>query len=301
MRAVDLFAGAGGFTEGATLAGVRVVWAANHCPRAVAAHAANHPATVHSCQDLRQADFTRLPAFDLLLASPACQGHSEASQPRRRPHHDADRATAWAVVDCLDACRPRLAVVENVPAFRRWVLFPVWRQALETLGYAVQELVLDAADRGVPQERRRLFVVAQLRRHVRRLDVAVAARRSIGEVLDHDAGGWAGVESKPPGVRARVELGRARFGRRFIVQQVSRGGRRPLDRPIGTITTARCHWHLVDGDAIRPLTVRELARAQGFRDSYALPPGIGLGTRLVGNAVPPPLAAAVITAAMEAA
>ena len=52
-RAIDLFAGAGGFTLGATRAGVDVVWAANHWKDAVAVHANNHPTIAHECQDLR--------------------------------------------------------------------------------------------------------------------------------------------------------------------------------------------------------------------------------------------------------
>ncbi len=47
MRCIDLFAGAGGFTEGARLAGARVVWAANHWPLAVQYHQTNHPDTWH--------------------------------------------------------------------------------------------------------------------------------------------------------------------------------------------------------------------------------------------------------------
>lgn len=71
MTAVDLFAGLGGFSEGARLAGVRVAWAANHWQAAVDTHARNHLETAHSCQDLHQADWTRVPAHDVLLASPA--------------------------------------------------------------------------------------------------------------------------------------------------------------------------------------------------------------------------------------
>lgn len=78
MKAIDLFAGAGGFSTGAVMAGCSVVWAANHWPAAVAVHADNHPDTVHTCQDLQQADWTRVPAHDLLMASPACRGHSRA-------------------------------------------------------------------------------------------------------------------------------------------------------------------------------------------------------------------------------
>lgn len=78
MRAIDLFAGAGGFSTGAAMAGCNVVWAANHWQAAVDVHAANHPGTEHACQDLQQADWRNVPGHDLLLASPACQGHSPA-------------------------------------------------------------------------------------------------------------------------------------------------------------------------------------------------------------------------------
>lgn len=69
IRAIDLFAGAGGFTTGAEMAGCQVVWAANHWREAVDVHARNHPGTVHACQDLHQTDWTTVPAHDLLLAS----------------------------------------------------------------------------------------------------------------------------------------------------------------------------------------------------------------------------------------
>lgn len=305
MRAIDLFAGLGGFTAAARQAGVSVVWAANHNPSAVEAHAANHPETEHACQDLRQADFSRLPAFDILLASPACQGHSTASRPRRRRKHDTDRSTAWAVVDCAEVCEPRALVVENVPSFRRWPLFGVWASALETLGYELAELVLDAAEYGVPQHRRRLFVVglrSEARRRWRAPCPTTRERPPVAStLLDPSAGGWRTVDSKPEGVRARVARGRARLGSRFLTQHVTNHPGRSLDRPIATITCASGHWHLVDGDRMRPLTVRELARGQGFADTYTVPAQQTLGTRLVGNAVPPPLAEAVIRSVREAA
>lgn len=72
VRAIDLFAGAGGFSTGAVAAGVDVVWAANHWQEAVDIHKLNHPDTYHLCQDLHQADWSKLPEHELLLASPAC-------------------------------------------------------------------------------------------------------------------------------------------------------------------------------------------------------------------------------------
>ncbi|WP_415509807.1 DNA cytosine methyltransferase [Acetobacter sp.] len=69
MTTVDLFAGAGGFSTGAEMAGARVVWAANHWPLAVEYHAINHPSVQHVCQDLHQADWSLVPRHDLMLVA----------------------------------------------------------------------------------------------------------------------------------------------------------------------------------------------------------------------------------------
>lgn len=308
MKAVDLFAGLGGFTAGAISAGLDVAYAANHWPIAVDYHAQNHPGIVHECQDLRQADWTALPEYDVLLAGPACQGHSDAGRKHKnkqvRAKHDADRSTAWAVVDCAEVTRPEIIIVENVPMFTRWgpekkgAMFRHWLQAFELLGYSVDVLKLHAADYGVPQNRDRIFVVCRQGKAAKRSIKLPEkqAHRSVREVLDPKAGGWASIDSKPVGVQRRWNLGRNNYGRTFIAQHTRDHTGRHLDRPLGTVTTAGQHWHLVRGKRIRALTLRELARAQGFSDDTALPNHIKNGTRLIGNAVPPPLAQVVIEA-----
>lgn len=304
MKAVDLFAGAGGFTEGAKAAGVDVVWAANHWPVAVETHRAAHPDTVHVCQDLRQADWSALPDFDLLLASPACQGHSTASQPNRRPKHDADRATAWAVVDAVEVCRPPAGfLVENVPSFRRWPLYPLWREAFARLGYRTVEVEVSASHCGVPQRRRRLFVVGTpLSRPAPDLELTVTDEPAFGPYLEAAASGWKPVAAATRGVKERVARGRKRWGRRFLVQWVTGHSGVPLSEPLRTVTTATSHWHLVDGDRYRPLTSLELRRAMGFRDDYpvdAATTSIRDITRLLGNAVCPPVATRLIEQAFS--
>lgn len=308
MIAVDLFAGWGGFTLAAESIGVRVAWAANHWPLAVEAHAANHPSTAHACQDLQQADFSTLPAYDLLLAAPACQGHSSAAQPARarsqrvRVTHDTMRATAWAVIDCADVTEPRAIVVENVPEFARWRLFPTWLDALRALGYRIATAELVASIHAdVPQRRRRLFIVAT-RGGLARLDLPSSPEPPIGPCLDFDAPAeWTRVRDASPGVQARIAKGR-RHGTRRLTQHVTGHPGVPLSEPIRTITT-KDQWALVDGDRYRPLTIRETARAMGFPDSYAWPSGATRGDVItgLGGAVPPDLAARVIARALDAA
>ncbi len=294
MIAVDLFAGWGGFTEAAESVGVRVAWAANHSPLAVEAHRANHPNTEHACQDLRQADWTALPRYDVLLASPACQGHSQCSQPRRRLYHDEMRATAWAVIDCAEVTRPRAVIVENVLRFRRWQLYPLWREALAVLGYHVQELDVCATQFGVPQRRRRLVFVAT-RRPIKIEIPRPATEPPFAPCLERDAAGWMAVSSATENVQGRIRRGRARCGRRFLSQHVTNHWGVRLSEPIRTITTKN-QWLLVDGDRYRMLTVRELARGMAFRDSYAWPAEASRVECIqgLGNAVPPPMVAPII-------
>jgi DNA (cytosine-5)-methyltransferase 1 len=302
VKAIDLFSGFGGFTLAAEQVDVRVVWAANHWPLAVRVHSLNHPTVTHACQDLRQADWTALPRFDLLLASPACQGHSSASQPKRRAFHDAMRATAWAVVDCADVTEPRALIVENVLSFKRWRLYPLWLEALTRLGYRMTEHIRCATRHGVPQRRERLFLVGMKRNRTVSLPLSFAAECPFETCLEEpDPGGWRAISAASPGARDRIRAAQKRTGRRCLVQHVTGHPGVPLREAIRTITT-KDHWVLVDGDAYRNLTKRELARGMGFPDSYEIPelPRVQM-VRGLGNAVCPPVARDLVRAVREAA
>ncbi len=304
MNAIDLFAGAGGFSTGAVLAGARVLWAANHWPTAVQWHAANHAATEHACQDLQQADFRDAPRHDLLLASPACQGHSPA-RGKERPHHDALRATAWAVVTCAEVHRPAVALVENVPEFTRWTLYPAWCAAMHALGYALAPMVLDSADAGVPQHRRRLFIVATRSKHPVEPDLPRRAHRSAAEVIDFAAGSWSPIEKLGRSRRTlnRIAAGRRAYGSRFLAPFYGSGSGetgRSLERPIGTLTT-RARWAVIDGERMRMVTASEGRALMGFPEGYRLPANEATAWHLLGNAVCPPLAADLIQAIRRAA
>lgn len=304
MRAIDLFAGAGGFTAGAELAGVDVVWAANHWPVAVEVHAANHPGTVHVCQDLQQADWSQVPAHDILLASPACQGHTNA-RGKDRPHHDATRSTAWAVVAACEYHRPPAFVVENVAGFLTWPLYPAWAQAMTALGYSLAHHVIDAADLGVPQNRQRVFIIGTLDPVAHHIELEVLAHTPARSILDLEGGRWSQVR-KPGRAQAtldRVEAGRKVFGSDpFLAPFYGSGSGltgRSIDRPLGTVTT-RDRWALISGDRMRMLTVDEYRRAMGFADGYVLPRTKAEAIFVLGNAVCPPVAAAVVAKVAEA-
>jgi len=295
MKAIDLFAGAGGFSTGARKAGVEVLLAANHWQLAIDAHGRNHPGVTHICQDLNQADFTKFPAHDLLLASPACQGHSKA-RGKDKPHHDACRSTAWAVISCAEVHKPRHVLVENVPEFLDWVLYPVWQLALEKLGYTIQKHILDAADFGVPQHRQRVFVFATRGKTAPKLVFPTSTHRPASSIIDLDAGRWAKItrRSHAKATLERIARGRETYGRTFVMAYYgsSRNGR-SIDAPLGTVTTIDRHA-IVHGDRMRMLTIDEYKRAMSFPSDYWLPKVKRPALHLLGNAVCPDVAERIV-------
>lgn len=304
-HAVDLFAGAGGWTTGAKLAGLRVVWAANHWPAAVAAHRANHPDVHHECQDLMQVDWRMLPDLrdGVLIASPACQGFSPNGRPgrvlgaRAAVKHQADRNSTWAVLAAADTARPAAILVENVPDMAAWSLFPSWLGTLRAMGYQVEVQVVNAHDHGVPQDRRRLIIQAMRGRRPRLIEPS-APRRGLGEVLESRAE-WQLVAGKPPSMAARMRVAAAHVRGPCFWANVDSARGRGLHEPAPTLTTRSVgQWYLLDGPRCRMLTLRELARIQGFPDSYLLPATRTLAGRLIGNAVPVPMAKAIVSQAI---
>jgi DNA (cytosine-5)-methyltransferase 1 len=293
VHAIDLFAGCGGFTLGAEMAGVQVVWAANHWPTAVRVHEKNHPHVKHECQDLMQKNWADLPNYDLLLASPACQGHSNASQPRRNEKHEVMRTTAWAVVECIEVTRPKAFLVENVEQFENWQLFDIWVSALRRLGYRVTTQVLNASRCGVPQRRRRLIIAGRLNIGVKIREIQTP-EMPFRLCLDQD-GDWRSIVEAGPDARDRMLAASFWNGGECLVQHVTGHRGISLDEPIRTITT-KAQWCHVKGDRYRWLTPRELARGMSFPDSYWFPDDISIADRkkLIGNAIPPLMAKTAI-------
>lgn len=298
MEAIDLFAGAGGFTTGAEMVkGVRVVWCGNHWGLAVDIHSKNHPGVEHVCQDLMQADWRLVPRHDLQLAAPCCQGHTPA-RGKEKPHHDALRNTAWAPVSCAEYHRSPVVLIENVPEFMDWKLYPSWVDAMQRLGYSVSPHIVDAADHGVPQHRERLFVVCTRSKAPLELKLPKRAHRPVAGIIEWDEHRWNPINKRGRSLKtlARIESGRARFGDRFVFPYYTSGSGltgRDLNRPLGTVTTID-RWAVVDGDRMRMFQPSEYRAAMGFPKGYMLPKVKRDAVCMLGNAVSPIVAADII-------
>jgi DNA (cytosine-5)-methyltransferase 1 len=153
----DVFSGGGGFSLGALAAGFTPAWAIEHDPTIAEVYAANIGAhvIVKAAQDV---DPRTLEPVDLLLASPPCQSHSNA-RARSLPARD-DAEVGLCVLDYVRILRPRFVMIENVEGWKRSRSFKAIFHGLHGFGYYCDVRVLNAADFGVPQTRRRLILRA---------------------------------------------------------------------------------------------------------------------------------------------
>lgn len=168
----DLFAGAGGSTQGAIAAGARPIMAANHWPLAMETYGTNNPDVRLDCADITQVEPRRYPSTTILLASPECTHHSIARSNKHRtdlfnpdgdPAAERSRATMWDVVRFTEVHRYQAIVVENVVEVTKWAPFDSWLMAMDSLGYdhrlvSLNSMVADVGQRA-PQSRDRLYVV----------------------------------------------------------------------------------------------------------------------------------------------
>lgn len=310
VRAIDLFCGGGGSSCGAQLAGVRIIGAADACPIATATYADNFPSASRNIVTRRLASgcgadvFTKLGKVDLVLASPECTNHSVARG--SRPICEASRRSAWLVLPFLEELRPRWVVLENVGGITRWEGFISFRQALEREGYHLRIHRLDSADHGVPQQRRRVFIVGDRERKPRPIEIA-SGRQPAAVIIDRRTN-WKSSPLFKLG-RAQATQERAKAAIRALGEGVEfllvyygsdkGGGWQTLDRPLRTLTTLDrfgfVQWNAAGDPTLRMLQVPELKAAMGLPDRYKLNHGTRRDkVRLLGNGVSPPVMRSVV-------
>ena len=181
--ALDLFAGAGGFSLGFHWAGCQTAVAIDHDPVAVETLQANfsHLGTVALLRDLAKLTPKRLETelrqldlpheFDAIIGGPPCQGWSRVGRGKirslntaaGRPQHSDPRNHLYEnFLRTIDHFQPKVAVMENVPGMLSHNginVAEVVASSMDGLGFATSWALLDATDYGLPQIRKRLFFV----------------------------------------------------------------------------------------------------------------------------------------------
>ncbi|WP_434811519.1 DNA cytosine methyltransferase [Microbacterium sp. bgisy189] len=327
--AIDLFAGAGGATQGIRDAGLRVIGAVEFDSTAAKTYRLNHPETTLWETDIRQlpaAEMMRVLKLNprqltLLKACPPCQGFSTLAEGRVSsddPRNELVRET----VRFVRALRPLHVMIENVPGLGRDSRSRELKLTLHGLGYAVRDYVVDARDFGVPQRRRRYILLATrgsrhpLPETLGDPDSPRATVRSAFEEMADEGVGDDPLMAVPRVsqiVQDRIEavpVGGTRFDlprelqlechRRLKSARDAGGayGRLRWDEAAPTMTT-RCTTPscgpFVHPDLNRPITLREAATIQTFPPTYQFAGTRGLIERQIGNAVPVRMATQIVT------
>lgn len=178
LRAVSLFAGAGGLDLGLEAAGFSVAYAVENDPVAIETLNQNRARWFPVLPETRPLDITRLDPrdvmreigvrpgeVDLLAGGPPCVAFSKSGfhLEYKRLGQDPRAGLLGDYLRFLEALRPRAFLMENVYglAYRNQSapFFDALRSGILELGYSLQYQVLNAADYGVPQNRQRLFLI----------------------------------------------------------------------------------------------------------------------------------------------
>ena len=322
---LSLFSGLGGLDLGAHLAGWRVASAIDADPSALSClhQALGTPITTGFTEQLDPEDVIARSGMAadgsaILIGGPPCTAFSHAGFWLKHKRDGSDHQTAriddfWTYVRLL---RPRAFLMENVPG----LAFQTHSAYLESLerkarrnGYSISTAILDASDFGVPQARRRLFVVGLKSRSKFAFPkpTFAGARRSSGwAVTDLSAGSNPAEKDEKLTGKYSDLLPLVPRGGNYLHFTKERGYPRPIfgwrkrywsfllkldpNEPSPTIPATRVtnngpfHWRN------RRLRIRELARLQGFPDNYPLDADLTLARRHIGNAVPPLFAAQLL-------
>jgi DNA (cytosine-5)-methyltransferase 1 len=179
IKAIDLFCGAGGLTRGLEAVGIDVVRGVDIDPACEYPFAANNRATflLKSVEDIAGSDFTdalKGASLTLLAGCAPCQPFSTYSRGKATP---ADKR--WNLLShfarLVKEVEPDLVTMENVPRLEKQTVFAKFVSSLKEDGFFVFHKVVDCADYGVPQHRKRLVLLASKHGPIEMMEPTVKA------------------------------------------------------------------------------------------------------------------------------
>ena len=161
INVVSLFSGGGGLDLGFKNEGYNIIWAIDNNTNAAATYRKN----IHDniiCGDITTISLNDIPKGDVIIGGPPCQSFSLAGN---RHVEDARGQLVWRYMDILDYIKPKAFVFENVTGLlsaknsNKEPIFELLKIAFQERGYTINATVLNAADYGIPQRRKRVIIV----------------------------------------------------------------------------------------------------------------------------------------------
>lgn len=319
--ALDVFCGCGGLTTGLVRAGFRVLAAIEIDPAALLSYSANHPTVPLFAGDVRDLTASHIletlqlgeTELDLLAGCSPCQGFSRMRTRNRREAADDERNDlVLEFVRLAEGLVPKTLLFENVPGLLHDCRFEEMKHRLVAKGYLLDYRIVDLADYGVPQRRRRLILIGSRigwpivpqaqssKRDVRSAIGSVPPPQDSDDPLhrslsSHSDAVMQRIKRIPKNGGSRTDLGpdaqllchRGFDGYRDVY------GRMAWDKPAPTIT--RFSFNPSKGRYLHPeqdraISLREAALLQTFPPDYYFPLeqyGRGAVASMIGEALPP--------------
>lgn len=343
-KVLDLFCGAGGLSFGFKKSKEFNITLANDImPDAISTYQANYPETKTLCCDIGELSESKLRQYDsdcvdLILGGPPCQSFSTLG---KRLLEDPRGKLFQEYLRLVKLTKPKIFIFENVTgllSINNGKLFKTIISSFKKVGYQISCDILNAADFGIPQNRKRIIIVGHkaefyfpLRTHINN---HLSLRKAIGDLpylSNHNYNKYICDPKNSFQTRARNKSKELtyhdipNYGKSLleVIKAIPEGGsaiknlpdkikpksgfgnsyaRLWWDRPSSTITRnfgTPSSSRCIHPEADRALTTREGARIQSFPDKY-----IFCGTRTsknlqIGNAVPPLLSEILVNSVMN--
>ena len=304
--AISLFTGCGGSDLGLIASGFNVVMANDILPHAQKVYLSNCPETEYVLGDIRELE--KFPSTDLLAGCYPCQGFSQGGvRKASRGINYLYREFARALVK-VD---PKAFIVENVSGMRRSDFRYLLDDQIKTfseIGYSVKWQMLDAKDYGVAQDRKRIFIVGIRKDFNQEYNFPQSTHGEDKQPYKTIKEALAGLPENPIGEYNTEPfhwyyLSRNRYRNwhecsRTVVARSRHVTLHPSSPPLRRIHTDK--WVFEHDGPARRFSFRECSRLQGFPNEMQFPDSkLENSYKVVGNAVPPPLFAAVASTLPE--
>lgn len=324
MKAIDLFSGPGGLSIGLKRARIEIKACVENNKDAIETYMNHDSKAEHINKDIREICFEHYRGkIDIVVGGPPCQPFSVGGL---RKGKSDKRDMIPEFIRCLDQIKPEAFIMENVPGLTFRKALPYFNSVLQKLkssGFLLNWAILNSADYGIPQKRKRLIVLGARNSHLRFPAPSRGPAGNLPYVKALDVLGNEPIGESPncpvkyakyPDLRPSPYAG-----------HLYNGGGRPIDPegPCHTILASsggyKTHWidtegvapqyhtHLCSGGepwegevkGARRLSVEECAILQTFPRDMVFLGKRSSQYRQVGDAVPPDLAHVIGTAVLS--
>ncbi|MGC8947778.1 MAG: DNA cytosine methyltransferase [Thermoprotei archaeon] len=305
IKVLDLFSGAGGFSEGFKEAGFKIVAGLDNFEAAGKTFKTNFPDAELILADIKEVTSNQIESIigqpDVIIGGPPCEAFTSANfkrmpDPLDRLYKDPRGQLTLHFIRIVGDLQPKVFVMENVIHIADGILREQLKKEFTRIGYKVYFNVLDAEDYGTPSLRRRMFI-SNVELRPPKSNKLITVWDAIGDLPDPRS------DHNIPN-HEYVSVGHRRFKRisrlkrdQSMISFIGADGKMKSNfirlNPYKPAPPVMGRSRFIHPFEDRLLTVREHARLMGFPDNFVFYGGKDSQFDQVGEAVPVPLAKAI--------